>query len=83
MRISRAIVVVLAVFGQTLVVPGARTRAERHGVVTVRAARLPFGDGYRMILKHAVSAAVSPPFWAMKKSPTSSPAGPASRSASC
>ena len=32
----------------TLVVPGARTRAERHGLVTVRATRLPFGDGYRM-----------------------------------
>lgn len=32
----------------TLVVPGARTRAETHGLVTVAAARLPFGDGYRM-----------------------------------
>jgi alpha-1,6-mannosyltransferase len=32
----------------TLVVPGARTRAENHGLVTVAAARLPFGDGYRM-----------------------------------
>jgi alpha-1,6-mannosyltransferase len=32
----------------SLVVPGARTRAENHGLVTVAAARLPFGDGYRM-----------------------------------
>jgi alpha-1,6-mannosyltransferase len=32
----------------TIVVPGARTRAENHGLVTVAAARLPFGDGYRM-----------------------------------
>ena len=32
----------------TLVVPGARTRADNHGLVTVAAARLPFGDGYRM-----------------------------------
>jgi alpha-1,6-mannosyltransferase len=32
----------------TLVVPGARTRAESSSVVTVAAARLPFGDGYRM-----------------------------------
>ena len=28
--------------------PGARTRAENRGLVTVAAARLPFGDGYRM-----------------------------------
>ena len=33
---------------QTLVVPGAHTRAEGPGLVTVAAARLPFGDGYRM-----------------------------------
>jgi alpha-1,6-mannosyltransferase len=32
----------------TLVVPGARTRADAEGLVTVAAARLPFGDGYRM-----------------------------------
>lgn len=32
----------------TLVVPGAKTRAEGEGLVTVAAARLPFGDGYRM-----------------------------------
>src|SRR3546814_19902301 len=32
----------------TLMVPGNRTRAESHGLVTVAAARLPFGDGYRM-----------------------------------
>jgi alpha-1,6-mannosyltransferase len=32
----------------TLVVPGAHTRAEAAGLVTVAAARLPFGDGYRM-----------------------------------
>ncbi|WP_337188840.1 glycosyltransferase [Phenylobacterium sp.] len=32
----------------TLVVPGARTRAESEGLVTVSATRLPFGDGYRM-----------------------------------
>jgi alpha-1,6-mannosyltransferase len=32
----------------TLVVPGARTNVESHGLVTVAAARLPFGDGYRM-----------------------------------
>ncbi|MDZ4373743.1 MAG: glycosyltransferase [Phenylobacterium sp.] len=32
----------------TLVVPGARTRAEPDGVVTVSATRLPFGNGYRM-----------------------------------
>jgi alpha-1,6-mannosyltransferase len=32
----------------TLVVPGARTRIDADGVVTVAAARLPFGDGYRM-----------------------------------
>jgi len=32
----------------TLVVPGAATGLESHGVVTVAAARLPFGDGYRM-----------------------------------
>lgn len=32
----------------TLVVPGARTRAEPEGLVTVSATRLPFGDGYRM-----------------------------------
>lgn len=34
--------------GHTLVVPGATTGLEAHGVVTVAAARLPFGDGYRM-----------------------------------
>jgi alpha-1,6-mannosyltransferase len=33
---------------QTLVVPGAQTRAESAGLVTVAAAKLPFGDGYRM-----------------------------------
>lgn len=32
----------------TLVVPGARTRAEAEGVVSISAARLPFGNGYRM-----------------------------------
>ncbi len=32
----------------TLVVPGARTRTETQGLVTVAAAKLPFGDGYRM-----------------------------------
>ncbi|MFL5296320.1 MAG: glycosyltransferase [Phenylobacterium sp.] len=32
----------------TLVVPGAQTRAENAGLVTVSAAKLPFGDGYRM-----------------------------------
>jgi alpha-1,6-mannosyltransferase len=32
----------------TLVVPGARTRGDAEGLVTVAAARLPFGDGYRM-----------------------------------
>lgn len=32
----------------TLVVPGARTRSEGRGLVTVAAARLPFGDGYRL-----------------------------------
>jgi len=32
----------------TLVVPGARTRIDAEGLVTVAAARLPFGDGYRM-----------------------------------
>ncbi|MDB5445426.1 MAG: glycosyl transferase, group 1 family protein, partial [Phenylobacterium sp.] len=32
----------------TLVVPGARTRVDADGLVTVAAARLPFGDGYRM-----------------------------------
>lgn len=32
----------------TLVVPGARTRSENRGLVTVAAARLPFGDGYRL-----------------------------------
>ena len=32
----------------TLVVPGAATRAEAPGLVTVAAVRLPFGDGYRM-----------------------------------
>ena len=31
----------------TLVVPGDRTRREAGGVVTIAAARLPFGDGYR------------------------------------
>ena len=32
----------------SLVVPGARTRAEADGIVTIAAARLPFGNGYRM-----------------------------------
>jgi alpha-1,6-mannosyltransferase len=32
----------------TLVVPGARTRADADGMVTVAATRLPFGNGYRM-----------------------------------
>jgi alpha-1,6-mannosyltransferase len=32
----------------TLVVPGAHTRADGPGLVSVAAARLPFGDGYRM-----------------------------------
>lgn len=32
----------------TLVVPGATTTLEASGLVTVAAARLPFGDGYRM-----------------------------------
>lgn len=32
----------------TLVTPGARTRAEADGHVTVAATRLPFGNGYRM-----------------------------------
>ncbi len=32
----------------TLVVPGAQTRIDGPGMVTVAAARLPFGDGYRM-----------------------------------
>ncbi|WP_334163779.1 glycosyltransferase [Phenylobacterium sp.] len=32
----------------TLVVPGARTQADGDGLVTISAARLPFGDGYRM-----------------------------------
>jgi alpha-1,6-mannosyltransferase len=32
----------------TLVVPGAQTRTENPGLVTVGAAKLPFGDGYRM-----------------------------------
>ena len=32
----------------TLVVPGAQTRAQNAGLVTVAAAKLPFGDGYRM-----------------------------------
>jgi alpha-1,6-mannosyltransferase len=32
----------------TLVVPGASTRSHDHGLVTVAATRLPFGDGYRM-----------------------------------
>lgn len=32
----------------TLVVPGARTRTEADGLVTVAATRLPFGNGYRM-----------------------------------
>ncbi|UTP41620.1 glycosyltransferase [Phenylobacterium sp. LH3H17] len=32
----------------TLVVPGATTGLDGHGIVTVAAARLPFGDGYRM-----------------------------------
>jgi alpha-1,6-mannosyltransferase len=34
--------------GHTLVVPGATTGLSSPGVVTVAAARLPFGDGYRM-----------------------------------
>jgi alpha-1,6-mannosyltransferase len=32
----------------TLVIPGARTRAEGEGLVSISATRLPFGDGYRM-----------------------------------
>jgi alpha-1,6-mannosyltransferase len=32
----------------TLVVPGANTRSQGQGLVTVAATRLPFGDGYRM-----------------------------------
>lgn len=32
----------------SLVVPGARTRVQADGIITVAAARLPFGDGYRM-----------------------------------
>jgi alpha-1,6-mannosyltransferase len=32
----------------TLVVPGRQTRLEAPGLVTVAAAKLPFGDGYRM-----------------------------------
>ena len=32
----------------TIVVPGATTGLAAHGIVTVAAARLPFGDGYRM-----------------------------------
>ncbi|MCR5878881.1 glycosyltransferase [Phenylobacterium sp. J367] len=32
----------------TLVVPGARTEAQGSNLVTIAAARLPFGDGYRM-----------------------------------
>jgi alpha-1,6-mannosyltransferase len=32
----------------TLVAPGAATRGESPGLVTIAAARLPFGDGYRM-----------------------------------
>jgi alpha-1,6-mannosyltransferase len=32
----------------TLVVPGAQTRTENPGLVTVGPAKLPFGDGYRM-----------------------------------
>ncbi|THD79947.1 MAG: glycosyltransferase family 1 protein [Phenylobacterium sp.] len=32
----------------TLVVPGAHTRADAPGLVSVAATRLPFGDGYRM-----------------------------------
>jgi alpha-1,6-mannosyltransferase len=34
--------------GHTLVVPGPTTGLDSPGVVTVAAARLPFGDGYRM-----------------------------------
>jgi alpha-1,6-mannosyltransferase len=32
----------------TLVVPGARTRVDGEGTITVAATKLPFGDGYRM-----------------------------------
>jgi alpha-1,6-mannosyltransferase len=32
---------------ETLVVPGAKSVAEGDGIVTIRAAKLPFGDGYR------------------------------------
>src|SRR6478752_9054623 len=32
----------------TMVVPGATTGLAAHGIVSVAAARLPFGDGYRM-----------------------------------
>jgi alpha-1,6-mannosyltransferase len=42
---------------QTLVVPGAATRAGGSGLYTVSAAKLPFGDGYRM--------PASPNKWAM------------------
>jgi len=34
--------------GHTIVAPGARTRQPTGGDVTIAAARLPFGDGYRM-----------------------------------
>jgi alpha-1,6-mannosyltransferase len=43
---------------QSLVVPGARTRIDSDGLVTVAAARLPFGDGYRMPASVAKWAAV-------------------------
>jgi alpha-1,6-mannosyltransferase len=42
----------------TLVVPGARTRIDSEGLVTVSATRLPFGDGYRMPASVAKWAAV-------------------------
>ena len=32
----------------SLVVPGARTRVDDEGLITIAATRLPFGDGYRM-----------------------------------
>ena len=42
----------------TLVVPGAATRVHGEGLVTVAAARLPFGDGYRMPASPSKWAAV-------------------------
>jgi alpha-1,6-mannosyltransferase len=42
----------------TLVVPGAVTRPEEPGLYTVSAAKLPFGDGYRMPASPAKWAAI-------------------------